>query len=564
MARLGLLLYFPALGLHAQVPSVGPVLDVESLREAPVLEAIQSARPISPLGGVTPQAALLPPKEVLPPLRSVRMTVTRYRVLGVGSALADTLERLLDTQLGEGKTHEDLSQAAGLLTRHLQAHEGFYLAYAYLPEQALQQGEVLIHVLPGELAAVQLQGNELGPLRAHVQGVLNQLEPGKPLYTADLERVSFLLNDLPGWRFDLGIQPGPRVGSVVLQVQAAEEAHVLAQLGWDNQGSRAIGRERVRAALRFSPSWVAGDSLSLSGLNTLGDDLSFAAVHYAVPLGHSGWRVGWSYSDLAYTLNPSPTQERQTGDAQTWSLHALYPWVRARNRNLYGLLQFEHGAYSDHRRDGALQEEKSLDSLEATLSGDWRDFIGGGGLNTAELGLRTSLLDVRQASAMTGSPDDTHWRVKYNLSRLQTLIPERLQAWLSLRGQQSTEGLDSVEHCALGGATAVRAFAQGEAEGHSCTLLSAEFRFLLPRAAWMPGLGDVSFSLFQDWGRVRNAGTSEFLSGYGVGVQMAGGEGRGKAVPWTAQLLWAAPVQQGAVAAAYETRRVQGSLRFQF
>ena len=93
---------------------------------------------------------------------------------------------------------------------------------------------------------------------------------------------------------------------------------------------------------------------------------------------------------------------------------------------------------------------------------------------------------------------------------------------------QALDNLDSSEQCSLGGATAVRAFAQGETPGDSCDLLTIEARYL-PPASWLGSYArELSFNVFYDEGRARlvhdaSGQASGFnnhanLAGYGLGL----------------------------------------------
>ena len=98
-------------------------------------------------------------------------------------------------------------------TRYLQRTAGWYLGYAYLPEQVPEGGIVQIQLLEGRLDRIDLQWPDSLPVQRRViEGYLAQLRPGDILRVRDVERVVFLINDLRGItaRFDIvaGAQPG--------------------------------------------------------------------------------------------------------------------------------------------------------------------------------------------------------------------------------------------------------------------------------------------------------------------------------------------------------------------
>ncbi|MFX8988270.1 hypothetical protein ABTN23_19515, partial [Acinetobacter baumannii] len=85
--------------------------------------------------------------------------------------------------------------AAAEVTRYLQRELGYYLGYAYVPEQAPQGGVVRIAILEGRLDKVELIWRNNVPVNsAIVEAYLARLEPGSILKVRDVERVVFLVN----------------------------------------------------------------------------------------------------------------------------------------------------------------------------------------------------------------------------------------------------------------------------------------------------------------------------------------------------------------------------------
>ena len=143
---------------------------------------------------------------------------------------------------------------------------------------------------------------------------------------------------------------------------------------------------------------------------------------------------------------------------------------------------------------------KHSDELRLGLSGDARDDAFGGGVSTYELSASLGRV-VFDRQAPVGSDDDAHFRkLGFAVSRLQTLIDQRLLLLVQLRGQHALANLDATQQFRLGGVDGVRAFASGEAAGDSGQVLTLELR--APLSGWLPAHGLVA-SLFHDAGRVR-------------------------------------------------------------
>lgn len=566
---------------YAQVATPEVILDSGQLRDAPMKEAIEERKPAIEADefGVQP--------EPLPPTQDLRVEIRQFEIEGIEPAVLDRLLPKLQTFIGSNKTYEDLSYAVTLVTRHMQSQEGFYLAYAYLPTQRLADGVLRIQVLPGRLEAVELVWSEGLPVeRSVVQGQLAKLREGSILKVDEVERVLFLLNDLKGLHFTFKVKPGNQAGYAVLVVQPSVDDSVTAQISFDNYGSKAIGRDRTGVSATLNSPFGRGDSLSASHLRSLGGELEFSLLNYSSPVGYSGLRLGASVSQLNYEFK-EPIQNSSLGslegDSQTFGVYGLYPFIRSRNLNLFGLVNLEHGRYSDQLQGGQSNVEKDLNSIEAFLSGDSRDGWMGGGISTFEVSWRYSQVNYENLPPV-GLDDEPRTSVfKYNFSRLQSLLPGRILGWVSIRGQEAEHNLDSTNQCALGGARYVRAFAQGEGAGDSCMILTAEARYIMPREWLPPGVKALSVNLFYDRGTVRfredagprfiETGNENDLSGYGLSLSLDLGHAiaglndespRLDPSPLSAEVVWAKPSQHGVFAEQTETRRLFGALRYHF
>ena len=92
---------------------------------------------------------------------------------------ASALPTLLAPYTGAGRSYEDLVNATADVTRFLQRTAGWYLGYAYLPEQVPEGGIVQIQLLEGRLDRIDLQWPDSLPVQRRViEGYLAQLRPG--------------------------------------------------------------------------------------------------------------------------------------------------------------------------------------------------------------------------------------------------------------------------------------------------------------------------------------------------------------------------------------------------
>src|SRR5208283_1596594 len=93
------------------------------------------------------------------------------------------------------------------------------------------------------------------------------------------------------------------------------------------------------------------------------------------------------YSALHYILGDSLASLDGYGIARVASLWAKQPLVRSVDFDLYGQLQFDRKNLRDDYGVSGIRTDRHLDNWSASLSGDKRDALLSGGLNTWSLGL---------------------------------------------------------------------------------------------------------------------------------------------------------------------------------
>ena len=502
----------------------------------------------------TPSAPRLPEAQVIdqrPALRKeisdvpdLKIEITDFAVSGVPDEERAAIQAKLTPMRGPDRSFQDILDAAGVVRSHLNGR-GYFLAQAYIPEQKLQGGVVEIVVLLGRLGKVELNYDAATPVpRSQVQAHLDRLRTGEVLRTADLERVLFLLNDMHGVHATSTIRPGAEPGTADLIVDVKPDPTVGGQLQLDNMGSRFTGVGRVNGGLVFGSPFGVGDSLSLRGIFGQDSGINFGSLSYVRPLGSDGWRVGASYSNLNYKLLTRTGIPPGTGEASDGLVFALYPLVRSRNFNVFVQAGYDHKEFIDNPEAGAAVHRRS-DSGMFTLSGDLRDQLLGGGINSFSLGYTYGSLD--NPTAQVGTPKGQFRRINPYYSRLQSLGQSGFLAFLRYSAQLTPDRLDSSEKFSLGGPTGVRAYPVGEAPSDQAHLVSAELRYAIPnREGRIPG--SLVGAAFWDWGRAKldkdpSAGNStverntRILSAIGLGLNWA------TAQSWSAQASVAWRVQ---------------------
>jgi hemolysin activation/secretion protein len=468
-----------------------------------VPSASELAPPIRQPDTADPRPRRDPPRELGKPEDDIRLDVRAYAVDDDAPArLRAALPALTQPYTGPQRGFEDLARAAAEVTRYLQRDLGYYLGYAYLPEQTPADGVVRIAVLEGRLDRVELNWRDGLPVKREVVAAyLARLRPGSVLRVRDVERVIFLVNDLRGLSTRFEVRAGSQPGTATLVVTPLPEAAWAGKVEADTNGSKALGEYRLSGLLQMNSPFGRGDGFTANVLASHTGGLGFALLGYTTPVGSDGFKLGTSVSGVRYQLDKERFPLDLNGIAATVNAYGLYPVVRARNLNLFTLLSLEHKQYEDRNLNS--RARKGVDAVVLGTTGDFRDSLLGGGVNTYELGVAAGQLKYPDGRNPALDDDERYTKLTYGYTRLQDLVTGRALLYAALRGQHALNNLDTTEQFRIGGPDGVRAFATGEGTGDIGAVATLELR-VLPPEAWLGRVArEMVFSVFADGGYVQ-------------------------------------------------------------
>jgi hemolysin activation/secretion protein len=470
----------------------------------------------------------VPARELGKPDDDIKVDVAGYEVdENAPPELRAALSRLTAPYVGPQRNFEDLVSAAGEVTRFLQRDLGYYLGYAYLPEQSPQAGAgggtIRIAVLEGRLDRVVLNWRDGIPVdRAVVEAYLARLEPGSVLKVRDVERVVFLVNDLRGMTARFEVRAGGQPGTATLVVTPAPEGVYSGKVEFDANGSKALGEFRLGGLMQMNSPFGRGDGFTANALQSTTGGLSFALLGYNTPVGSDGIKVGASLSAVRYQLDKVLFPLDLKGTASTLNVYGLYPVVRSRNLNLFTLLSLEQKQYTDRQEQVGSLSKKNVEAVSVGTTGDFRDSLLGGGVNTYDANLSSGQVKYPAGRNPSLDDDERYTKLTYSFNRLQDLITGRALVYLGFRGQFAANNLDTTEQFRLGGPDSLRAFDTGEGTGDIGSVVNLELR-LLPPEAWFGRMArEMVFSAFADGGyvqyRYRQRVTADPNAGKNTGV----------------------------------------------
>ena len=489
-----------------------------------ILQQIQPSLPQVPSSTDTGLTIHREGEGKLPATRPFR--VRKIEITGNKKIDTATLHALVADSEGRDLTLAQLEALAARITNYYRKL-GYPLARAIVPAQTIKDGVVTIEVIEADYGKVKLD-NRSRVNDMLLEETLSPLRSGQAIEQEPMDRALLLLSDIPGVAVDASLKPGETVGTSDLIVTAQPTPFVSGNVALDNYGNRYTGRARAGGTVNIDDPLHHGDVLSVSGL-TSGSGMNYARAGYETLLDGAGDRAGGSYSALHYILGDSLSNLNGHGTADVGSLWAKRPLIRSRTSNLYGQIQYDRLKLEDNLDASGIRNYRHLDNFTGTLSGDLRDGMLTGAVNTWSLALTSGHVGFDNAAAGASDAATANTQggfSKWNgtFSRLQGLT-RKDSLYLSLSGQWTGDNLDASQQMVAGGPYTVRAYDMGVLSGDSGYLGSAEFRHDLGQywgGQWqMVAFYDSEHVMVNRvlWVAGANSAT---LSGAGFGLDWAG------------------------------------------
>ncbi len=201
--------------------------------------------------------ALLLAACLLPPLamaadEPARVSVTDISVLGNTLLPPATLEAALAPYKGS-RSMADIRQAAQVV-QDLYRQAGYGAVVSFLPEQAVAGGRLVIGVLEGRVARVEVLGNQRFGVD-NVRRAVPELAVGRTPHVRRIDRQVQLANENPARKLAVTLEPGRQRGEVDAVVTVSEEPTTRWTAFADNSGNAQTGRMRLGLAYQHAALW---------------------------------------------------------------------------------------------------------------------------------------------------------------------------------------------------------------------------------------------------------------------------------------------------------------------
>ncbi|TCJ20387.1 ShlB/FhaC/HecB family hemolysin secretion/activation protein [Parasulfuritortus cantonensis] len=508
--------------------TMGNAMAVDPPNAGMILESVKEAPPAPKPADQVLEKPAEPSKAATGMEAGPSVKVTGFHFTGNTVYSEAQLQAQLAEYQGKELNLDGLNEAADVIKSFYRQHE-YFLAQAILPPQEIKDGVVHIQVVEGAIGKAHIKMAEGARLKESMaRKYMDTMLPTGTLITeTGIEKPLLLLNDLPGVTVRSTIRPGVETGQADMDVVVGDEGKRFGgDVQVDNWGNRNSGKLRVTGDFEARNLTGYGDLLSIRGLYADDKGTTLARLAYTLPVGSAGTKLTASYSDLTYKLSGTFSDLDADGDAKVSSLLAVHPFNRSRNNNLFGLLGYDNKRMADRQFDGATEDKRTLNNIWFGLTGDYRDDLGGGALNTYTITLTGGDVDI--TSDGTADNYDTEGKfAKLNVSyqRLQH-VADNTALMISLAGQLANKNLAAVEQMSLGGPRGVRSHPVGEGAGDDAVLATLELRRVIP--SLRPLGGTLQVSAFTDFGYSKlhhdplpsDDDNTSTLFGYGVGVNL--------------------------------------------
>lgn len=401
---------------------------------------------------------------------------------------------------------------------------GFITSRAWLPEQDISAGYLVISVTEGKVETVILQGQEENALKM----AFPQTQ-GKILNLRDIEQGLEQLNRLTSRSLTVDILPGSREGfSRVELVPVSQRFPVSLDVGADNSGQKSTGSGQLNARLTADNVMGLADQWTLAA----GRDSEFhhnrrsrsMQAGVTVPYGYWLFSAQYAWSDFYQTLSVggSPQRWRYAGTLQSQRLAASRTLLRDGKQRL--ALDAAFSRRETENRLGGVRLDVSSPTLSSVTAGlSYSRSIGGGYLTLGpSLSHGVPLASAtRDDPAHPGLPRSKFRRFQ---RKCKLVLPDDIHCVLADRslGQTTPDRLYASEQLSVGGQYSVRGLKEQYLSGNRGGYWRNELTW-----QWMtvPGVGAFSATGALDTGHVmRQKGITDggTLTGASVGLELTG------------------------------------------
>ncbi|WP_233207457.1 ShlB/FhaC/HecB family hemolysin secretion/activation protein [Pantoea sp. ICBG 1758] len=386
---------------------------------------------------------------------------------------------------------------------------GYITSRAFLTEQDLSSGELVIPVLEGKLDDIRLDGEHPRALLMAFPGL-----KGKILNLRDIEQGMEQINRVRAMPVQIEIQPSPEAGYSVVNLTAKPEFPLSTLLGFDNSGQKSTGTGQINASLTGNNLLGLADRWFISGARSSAfsqwRDAQSLQTGFSVPYGYGLLDYSYSWSSYHSSFINNDFTWLSNGDNVAHRLNGS--WVLFRNGEIKTGVRFGLNHYSSHNflnNTLLTGSSRKITSLQAGLDHTQKIFGGVATLNPS-FSRGMSWFDAESDAGKTGDLPKAQFR-KWSLSgSFQRPLTNRLWWLSSVYSQWSPDRLYASERLTLGGESSVRGFKEQYLSGDTGGYLRNELNYNL---FTLPVIGEVSALAAIDGGWLKSDAQNREFTG---------------------------------------------------
>jgi hemolysin activation/secretion protein len=355
--------------------------------------------------------------------------------------------------------------------------QGYPLAQAYVPAQAVAAGEVRLDVQLGRLSNISVAGVEGSPLEHLMADLL-----GQPVQRDAVETKLNALNRTRGLRAEVSFVPGAEVGETEMVLHVKQQKRYTGSVKLDNYAVEDLGEERLQLTGQWNNPRGVGDVLSATAFTTLGPaDHQYGEVEYAAPVLDGRYEAAVQIA-LADIQLDSGTELEGDGVLFGAQLTDTHLFTRTHRREVtYGLgvHDFDWDIVPAQRAwfaSAGVDGHRLWDDAKIALSGSLQALVGG--VDDERLGQDSSFWRVR--AGLTG------WK-PFDMPFDMLGIDQRAKLVIDLQLQASADLLPPTLRLGATGPYANKGFSQAEALLDRGVSVNGALRFDAMLGQWKLG-----------------------------------------------------------------------------
>lgn len=209
------------------------------------------------------------------------------RLTGINTKDQQILSYIWQPYIGTKVTMDDLQDIVDHIKRAYK-NSGYLTTIAYLPAQDIKNGIVEIKVMEGKLGKLTVEGNKY--FSTHSIRSYFHADKGDVLNFQRIQKEIIRLNENPDLNVKTIISAGEQPGTTDVTLKATDRFPHHFSVGFDNQGTRLVGR--LREVATFNSTNISGrhDLLYYTAIHSSLSDGHYLA--YRLPVGTHGFKAG--------------------------------------------------------------------------------------------------------------------------------------------------------------------------------------------------------------------------------------------------------------------------------